>query len=283
MADTRIRTIDQTMLFAVALATALFVAPGCAADIEDDEWESDPDNATGEVLDEVRGGTNTSAKSWLGSVQLKAGGDWNHVCAVTLIRKRWVLTAAHCAKALSKSAIAAGKVRVCMGIKNIDDCPSSKRAIVTKKKIHPDYKSTGKGWDAAVLKLDEGFNGQRVTLAKGSQDPDGGQETRLRGWGLLQNGNAPNSLKSLEYDVYANDLCDYWWDLHANRTIYGRQLCTLATSQEGACNGDSGGPLHFQGRQVGIVSYGAANCTGGLPDVYTRISSIRGWALNTTK
>ncbi len=283
MANTRNTTIAQRKFFAVAVATALLVASGCAADIEDDEWEAGPDDATAEALDEVRGGSNTSAKSWLGSVQLKTGGNWNHVCAVTLIRKRWVLTAAHCAKALSKSAIDAGKVRVCMGIKNPDDCPSSKRAIVTKKKIHPDYKNTAKGWDAAVLKLDEGFDGQRVALAKGSQNPDGGQETQLRGWGLLQNGNAPNSLKSLKYEVYENDLCDYWWDLAADRTIYGRQLCTLATSQEGACNGDSGGPLHFRGRQVGIVSYGAANCTGGLPDVYTRVSSIRGWALNATK
>lgn len=40
-----------------------------------------------------------------------------------------------------------------------------------------------------------------------------------------------------------------------------------------SCNGDSGGPLVTGGRQFGIVSWGAVQCGGALPGVYTRIGS----------
>ena len=40
---------------------------------------------------------------------------------------------------------------------------------------------------------------------------------------------------------------------------------------------DSGGPLVCDGKQVGIVSYGTAICSIGLPDVFTRVSYFYDW------
>ena len=49
------------------------------------------------------------------------------------------------------------------------------------------------------------------------------------------------------------------------------------------CAGDSGGPLvgtsHGHAVLVGITSFGFGCARSGHPGVYTRVASIRGWAL----
>lgn len=49
----------------------------------------------------------------------------------------------------------------------------------------------------------------------------------------------------------------------------------------GSCNGDSGGPLLINGTQVGIVSFGASDCSAGMPSVYTRLTEFYDWVNQT--
>jgi trypsin len=51
-----------------------------------------------------------------------------------------------------------------------------------------------------------------------------------------------------------------------------------------SCNGDSGGPLTHNGVQVGIVSFGPAQCGNGSPGVYARVASpsIRNFIASNT-
>ncbi|WP_329952415.1 trypsin-like serine protease [Streptomyces sp. BE303] len=50
----------------------------------------------------------------------------------------------------------------------------------------------------------------------------------------------------------------------------------------GACAGDSGGPLVQIGRQIGIVSWGSANCSTNYPSVCTSTGAYRLWVTAKT-
>ena len=71
-------------------------------------------------------------------------------------------------------------------------------------------------------------------------------------------------------------------------TVGQEFLCTKASRKRGVCAGDSGGPLYYKGRQVGIAfvsrdpSTGDA-CTGERPDVFVRVSSVRQWIIDNLK
>lgn len=57
-------------------------------------------------------------------------------------------------------------------------------------------------------------------------------------------------------------------------SLTSNNTCTKNVVGKGTCNGDSGGGLIFNGKLIGIVSYGVAPCGGGTyPDVYTKPSA----------
>jgi len=50
-----------------------------------------------------------------------------------------------------------------------------------------------------------------------------------------------------------------------------------------ACQGDSGGPLAVGNTLVGIVSWGYACASEGLPGVYTDVPAVREWILKSAE
>ncbi|XP_011313080.1 chymotrypsin-1-like [Fopius arisanus] len=61
--------------------------------------------------------------------------------------------------------------------------------------------------------------------------------------------------------------------------ITEKHVCTYFNSTAGLCFEDIGGPLIFEGAQLGIASY-AIPCSLDWPDVYTRISGYLQWIID---
>lgn len=224
----------------------------------------------GTEVQEVRGGTGDSARPWMVSFQRRSGGRWVNLCGGSLIRNNVVLTAAHCIDAFK--GLGLNKVRACVGVRNIaSQCTAAVNSDVTRAQNHPNWNSQGS--DLGIVRLAKSFpNNAKMALAGSNQMPGNNQRVILHGWGLDNNGRPKDILQKLAYRTIGLNTCRQSWGGLSNR-----HLCVQATQAKGACNGDSGGPLRFNNRQVGIVSFGVAECGGTAPDVYTSVGAFRGW------
>jgi trypsin len=71
---------------------------------------------------------------------------------------------------------------------------------------------------------------------------------------------------SVTIPIIASATCGNTWSITDN------MICAGAMGRD-SCNGDSGGPLTVGATQVGIVSFGSAQCGNGMPGVYARVAS----------
>lgn len=234
------------------------------------------------TTDDVRNGDNDRAQPWMVSLQAFNGSEWVHFCGGTLIRNRSVLSAAHCVEGINRLGIPLSRLRACVGARNISrNCNAARTSAIARMNSHPNYASTPTGSvsDIAVFRLREAFpDNTKIVLARSNQLPGNNQNVTLKGWGRTESGFSATILQTLTYRSLGRPACRNRWAA-GGVNIRNSHLCTRATSEEGACNGDSGGVLRFRGRQVGVVSFGSLGCTGTFPDVYTNVASFRDWAL----
>ncbi|XP_055605841.1 chymotrypsin-1-like [Uranotaenia lowii] len=66
-----------------------------------------------------------------------------------------------------------------------------------------------------------------------------------------------------------------------NTRIRESNICTEGRRGQGACRGDSGGPMIVDNQLVGLAS-GVVECGVGFPDVYTRVASYLDWIVEKT-
>ena len=244
--------------------------------------------ATGEdpygATDKILGGRNAKAPDWMVSI-LRNGRIH---CGGTLIHKRWVLTAAHCVDTYHKS-----EYTVCVGKSRISGCTAQDMSGVRRIIRHRSFDRSvpENGHDIAVLKLKKEFNNRNLSpLALEGDEPSGSPKVRARGWGVSgyeEGFDYPDRLQMVDLRYLNNERCSQLRPgLNDNLICIKPVGRSGRASRRGTCNGDSGGPIHFNGIQLGVTSYGSANaagqCTPDLPDVYTRVSSFSNWIQNKT-
>jgi len=218
---------------------------------------------------------------WQISLQYKSGSRFYHTCGGTLIRRGWVMTAAHCVDRTRTW-------RVVLGEHDINQHEGDEQYMsVSRVYVHPGWDSSNvaKGWDIALLRLTEeatlNQNVQLATLPSAGTLLPNGNECYITGWGRTSTGGPLSAqLKVASLPLVDHKKCSSsgWW----GSTVKESMVCAGGYSESG-CNGDSGGPLNCKvgGRWEvhGVTSFvsGRGCNTRYKPTVFTRVSSYNSW------
>ncbi|XP_055384266.1 trypsin-4-like [Condylostylus longicornis] len=213
----------------------------------------------------IVGGNDAEKNEFPHMISLKFRGG--HLCGGSIINENWVLTAAHCLcngfnEQVKITLIkgVAGLYKISDNDKNFESAENYKPYEFNFKRavIHPKYKCAKSDNDLATV------------IGWGWTNEDRSQGVRSD---ILQKANVR---------VWNNVLCQQSFaNNHKKNIILETHLC--AGYENGgidSCWADSGGPLIYENKLIGVVSTGIGCARPGLPGIYTRVNRYIDWILD---
>ncbi|KFQ17790.1 Transmembrane protease serine 9, partial [Merops nubicus] len=231
----------------------------------------------------IVGGTDASREEIPWQVSLKE--DSEHFCGATIIGDRWLLSAAHCFNETN-----AEEIEAYVGTTSLNGTDGNVLKVnVTRVIQHPLFNPLVLDFDVAVLELARPlvFNKyiQPICLPLSGQKFPVGKKCLISGWGNLQEGNVtkPEILQRASVGIIDQETCNFLY----NFSLTDRMICAgFLEGKVDSCQGDSGGPLACEVTPgvfylAGIVSWGIGCAQAMKPGVYSRITKLRDWILDT--
>ncbi|CAL8320441.1 unnamed protein product [Merluccius merluccius] len=224
-------------------------------------------------LPHILGGQESKPHSRKYMVSLLKGEG--HHCGGVLVRKDFVLTAAHCKT----------KLTVLLGAHNIKKKEKSQQRIeVDKYHVHPKYKD-GYDYDVMLLKLNTNAILNRNVKTIGLPKKDGKIPANIKcfvaGWGMLDpNTHGPDVLMETTVKIQFPHECKSLWGNSFNTS---HMICTHSSGKKGGiCPGDSGGPLICNSKLQGITAFTLKDkCDNPkMPHVFMKVPYFIPWIKN---
>ncbi|KAM8737555.1 complement factor D [Acanthopagrus schlegelii] len=226
------------------------------------------------------------SRPYMASIQVPEGENMKHECGGFVIADQWVMTAVHCLPTGPNGR------KVVLGVHSLSEPEDTKQTFdILELHNHPDFSHVNYDNDIALIKLDRPVNTTEAVqsvqyLRAGGTNPDTDAEVETAGWGSLDNlGSRPDKLKEVVLEIVSWQRCrrsDYFGRKFTSNMMCAHKVCPdpcdKPLKKEDTCDGDSGGPLLYNGIVVGITSNGGRKC-GQLkkPGIYTVISHYTEW------
>lgn len=197
-----------------------------------------------------------------------------HFCGGSLIRRDWVLTAAHCVDGGAPS-------KVYIGLhdqRQMKDAEVFRPATVV---MHPKWDSGSMDYDYALIRLDGSSKYEPVDLQREEIEGEG-TEFITAGWGVTKEGSwtISNLLMKVGVPHVGKARCEAAYP----RQVTDRMICAgLEKGGKDSCQGDSGGPLvtnrtkDGKARLVGVVSWGEGCAREKKYGIYSKVSEAMEW------
>ena len=228
------------------------------------------------ITGKIVGGSEAAIGEFPYIVSLQAA-SYGHFCGGSLIKKNWVLTAAHCVKG--------GTIKnVVIGLH--DQKQTANAEFIAPKRIiaHPSYNSSTTDWDYALIELskDSSYTPVPLNTSEIAISDDGTPVmATVAGCGTTSEGgySLPNLLQKVDVPLVSHDSCN---KSYSNK-ITDRMICAgYAEGGKDSCQGDSGGPLVAKGDDgqtylIGVVSWGRGCARAGYPGIYSKVNAAVDW------
>lgn len=139
--------------------------------------------------------------------------------------------------------------------------------------MHESYSQSS--FDVALLELDLPLifstNIQAIPLA--TEEVPAGEKVIISGWGRLWTGG------DIPYKLQFNTLIALSKSQCLRKILQSSDglLCLDHAADNGACNGDSGGPAIYNGQLVGVANFVIIKCGSDRPDGYAKVSYHFDW------
>ncbi|CAD7086315.1 unnamed protein product [Hermetia illucens] len=229
-------------------------------------------------------------------------GSIAYPCAGSIISRRVILTAAHCALAKADghrlSSVRVGEY----DLSTDPDCattgfcaPRSINHAISHVVVHPDYKPGQYHHDIALLVLKTPLNYsvacQPICLMTSRTDLVIGKRATIAGWGKVSTSTKRSSeMQYMDIPLTAWDMCLRVYGstgaLDSPNSVDGQWMCAGGEGKD-VCQGFGGAPLFIMQdgmySQIGIMSFGSDNCGGvRIPSVYISIAHFADWIHDNT-
>ncbi|XP_052891005.1 trypsin 3A1-like [Anopheles moucheti] len=193
-----------------------------------------------------------------------------HICGASVVDPSFAITAAHCVSPKPDPEF----ITLQGGSTNRTD---DKVIFRTEEIIvHPTYNPHTYNNDVALIRIIGSFEGYENVFPIALETvPITSYSTpvycTVSGWGQTEmfNGKLPEMLRAVRIPLIPYTECRRKWSPLAVTT----SMICAGEPRRDTCNGDSGGPLVCNDKLYGLVSWGANQCGGTYPGVYTSITS----------
>jgi len=212
----------------------------------------------------IVGGWDALPAQFPHQISLRIRGS--HTCGGSIISPTWIVTAAHCVTgSVYDYTVVAGSNQLSRG----------GQAITAKRIISHENYGNFKN-DIALIELSSpltyGNEVKEIKLAR-SKVPYNSQVT-ISGWGRVSTGGQiPENLK-YNYVQAVGTSC--------GGMNYNGLICLGHAYNNGACNGDSGGPAVYNNELVGIANFVVGGCGSSYPDGYASVEFFIDWVQRNT-